>query len=282
MKNLLFTLISIICFISPLKADLGACVVYQAKFYLKDGRVFNGCFEHAGYETWLDEEGKNEFCSDEGVFTLFKQLQRQRARGHQNSESNDQKWPLTIYKSLEAIPLRSVSGKKRSTFQGYGFTTMTDIVLVDSSEIEQLIFWKAEYTEREWLTSQIHKSTKGFMDTLRNKQFWNHTYLDMETDGKDTFLFSDEHPMYGYHFINYNHQINTKELQRLIRLKLKVVQKPSLFYDAYKRDIGIESAAMISNNVSRLMREAYQQKLDEIHQWFRKKGVVMIGVNDTC
>jgi len=271
MKSLLFTLISIICFINPLQADLGSCVVYQAKFYLKDGSIFNGCFEHSGYEVWLDEAGKNEYCSDEGVFTLFKMLQRQTQKSY-----------VRVYKNIEMIPLKSISRTSRTSYSGYGFTALEDIMLLDSSEIEQLIFWKAEYTERDWLTSQIHKSTKGFMDTLRNKQFWNHTYLDLETDNRDTFLFSDKHPMYGYHLINYNPQINQKELQRLIRLKLKIARTPSLFYNTFKQDHGVKNNTMISNNMNRLMQEAYQQKLDDIQQWFRKKGVVMIGVNDTC
>ena len=88
--------------------------------------------------------------------------------------------------------------------------------------------------------------------------------------------------MSDYHFINYNPAINQEELQRLIRLKLRIVKKPSLFYDDYDRDMELKNKTVISKNVKRMRREAFEQKLKQIQQWFRKKGIVMMEVNDTC
>ena len=182
MKKLLLTLISIACFINSLQADLGSCIVYQAKFYLKDGSTFNGCFEYSGYEkeAYFDREteSRNEYCNDEGVFTLFKKLQKRMGESYQRRfpEGPSVSY-VEVYKNLEAIPLRSVGGQNRSTFKGYGFTAQKDIIMLDTSDIEKMVFWDATYTKREWLTSRIHISTKSMFKFLlpENQCFKNLT-----------------------------------------------------------------------------------------------------------
>lgn len=61
MKKLLIFPFVFFLLLSFAHADLGSCTVYHAKFYLKDGRFFNACFEVGGdgLASWLEERNTN-------------------------------------------------------------------------------------------------------------------------------------------------------------------------------------------------------------------------------
>jgi hypothetical protein len=66
MKFILVAFLSFF-YISHLRADLGGCVVYKAKYVLKNGQTVTGWLPISGYEDYASfDEGKqtNKYCGD--------------------------------------------------------------------------------------------------------------------------------------------------------------------------------------------------------------------------
>lgn len=272
MKKVLLLILLFPLFYSNLKADLGSCVVYHAKFYLKNGTVFNGCFEFSGYfeEASLDEKNTNRFCNDKGVFELLKKKQR------------EYYGLVVVYKNLyyvEPLPMRKRQDEEPPQ---YGFVTPSDIVLLDSSDIVQMIFWSAEYSKRYWLTSEIITGTTEMLDTLRHKKYWNSLVFTTEGWESDTISFQEyiDGPYGGYALYNYNPQINVAELKRLVHLKFPVN------YEAITREFNrkhkIKEGQEWTPKQRVLHEEAINRKMQSIKEWFWKKGIVLVAVNGTC
>jgi len=263
MKNLvLLVMFSTIWFTSSLKADLGSCVYYQAKFYLKDGTTFNGGFEVVGYDgpSYLGEENTNEFCNDEGIFKLFKRMQRQYGQRYFDEEYIDY-GKFSVFKNLNYVtPLNR--GKSNKYYNPtYGFITKGDIVYLDSTEIEKMVFWDATYTKRAWLTSEIIVGSEGKPDSLS---------------------FSREETMWGYEIINYNSRNNEEELKRLANLKLSFLVDTQRFYESFKKKNGIAKNEIMNNHLRRKAEEALAKKIQNARDWLWKRGILIIQINGTC
>jgi len=271
-----------------LKADLGSCVYYQAKFYLKDGTSFNGGFEVVGYDgpSYLGQENTNEFCNDAGVFKLFKRMQWEYGRWQIEDEETGEKdanfGKFQVYKNLDYVtPIKR--GKSNRYYKPtYGFIKKGDIVYLDSTEIEKMVFWDATYTQREWLTAEIIVGSQGMLDTIKKEKYWNSIVLDLENSKSDFLAYSLYESMWGYELINYNSKNNEEELKRLAKLKLSFLADTRRFYDAFKKKNGIDKHEIMSNRLRRKAEEALGNKLQNARDWLWKRGVVIIRINGTC
>lgn len=276
MKKALFLFLLVAFQTRELKADLGSCVVYHAKFYLKNGAIFNACFEYSGYERGasLDDKGCNEFCSDAGVFRLFRQKQRE---DYYNNE-------VRVYKNLHYISPRALRKKANNELPVYGFVLTEDMVLLDSGEIQKMVFWKAEYTKRYWLTSEIIIGTNGMLDTLSNEKYWNSVVFSTDSWESDTgkiqyFEYIDG-PMGGYALYNFNPNINIAELKRLIGSKFPIDYQT--FWKEFRRKHKVSPDVSLPPRLERLGNEILEERLQKIKKWFWEKKIVLIAVNGTC
>lgn len=284
MRNLvLLIMFSTVWATATIKADLGSCVYYQAKFYLKDGTTFNGGFEFAGYAgpSYLGQENTNEFCNDEGIFRLFKDMQRQYGQRYfEEADANSGKFP--IYKNFDYVTPIKRGKSNRYYNPTYGFIIKGDIVYLDSTEIEKMVFWDANYTKREWLTSEIIVGSQGMLDTIKNEKYWNSIVLDLENSKPDSLAFSSWDSMWGYELINYNPKNNEQELRRLAKLKLSFLADSRKFYDSFKAKNGLAKSEMMSDSLRRKADKALADKLQNVKDWLWKRGVVIIRINGTC
>ena len=266
--TVLFSLIS-----ATAKADLGSCVVYHAKFYLKNGDVFNGCFEFGSYgeEANLDKNNSNRFCNDKGVFDLFKKKQRENGK-------------VEVYKTLHYVHPRPLHKRKDEYPPDYGFVLEKDKVLLDSNSISKLIFWSAEYSKRYWYTSEVIVGTVGMLDTIRQQRCWNQVIFSTENWETDTITFQGDGimdgPFGGFALYNYNPQINVAELKRLVSLKFPINYEADL--QEFKRKNKVKEGQEWTPKLQRLHEEAVARKLRSVKEWFWKKGILMVAVNGTC
>lgn len=272
MKKLL--LLTILCSLisSTLKADLGSCVVYHAKFYLKNGTVFNGCFEFSSYfeEASLDENNSNRFCNDKGVFDLFKKKQRESGK-------------VEVYKKLHYVHPRPLHKRQGEYPPNYGFVLEKDKVLLDSSSISKLVFGRAEYSKRDWYTSKVIVGTVGMLDTIRQQRCWNQMIFSPDSE-LDIIIFQKygfiNGPYGGFALYNYNPQINVAELKRLILLKFPTNYEA--VSQEFRRKHKVKEGEEWTPRLQRLHEEAVARKLRSVKEWFWKKGVLLVTVNGTC
>lgn len=276
MKEICFPFLLFALLSSQAKADLGSCVLYRAKFYLKNGDSFKGCFEISGYDdnATLDENGTNRYCNNKGVSQLLKMKQRL-GYDHDVSVLREGKdaHKTIVFKNLYYVrptPRRKTTNTRLST---YGLVEPSDIVFIDSNDISKVIFWDAEYTKREWLTSEIIVGSKAMVDSIHQQKYWNsfepsEAALDFEYDNTN------------YCFYNYNAQINEAELMRLIHLKFSVTDEEAL--QRFKSKHHIKATANLPPKLQRLFYKEQAQKQQERRRWFWQKGVLILKVRRTC
>lgn len=280
-KVFLFYLVFL--FWSPfLKADYGNMIVYYAQFHLKDGNTLTGLFEYYDEFMKIDENGSNEYCNDEGIFRLFKQHQKRRASRvvtpYTLSETDFGK--AIVYQKMNVIIPK---GNIRETdiygnFQdgGYGFVEEGDIFFIDSTEVEQMTFLKAEYSRRAWYTSEIAIVPFDTKEVMQNQKYWNQITVRTDSGIKDSLRFSKYTDTWGYHLINYNPQNNIAELKRLANLKLKFLTRPNPYWEALKEEENI------TPEMELMAREKFERDIQVVKDWFWERGIVMVRVNGTC
>lgn len=288
MKKLL--LLIIICFSNAqwAKADYGNCIVYEAKFYLKDGTQFNGSIEVAGdgNMSYLNEDGYNEYTSDEGMFELFKKIQN-KSFNFQNSIGGtfnpDHFNKVIVFKKIEEVLLSSMvkSNKIRYYNPLYGFVNEGDIVYLDSTDVDKIVFWKAKYVKRDWLTSELVLSPNSMIETIKSKQYWNRlsAFHHPETGQLN---FSEQFLDWSIQMINYNPKVNIAELKRLAKLKLKDIYENeeigNRMIEKYTLDLDDKTEDM----KRRIVAECIKRNFQEIREWFWERGILIVQIWGTC
>lgn len=273
MKKLLLLALLLPLFAPSLKADLGSCVVYHAKFYLKNGLIFNGCFEVSGYgiDAYLDENGSNGFCNDKGVFYQLKKKQREFGR-------------VPVFKNLHYVQPRPMRKGSEAELPTYGFVTPEDWVYVDSNDVSKMIFWSVEYSKRYWLTSDIISGSNGLMDTINHQRYWNHLFFTSDDSEKGKIVYNNfdyiDGPYSGFALYNYNAQINLAELKRLVNLKFPVNTEDII--QNFKRKHKIKDGQAWTPKQQQLYEDILNQKAQSLRAWFWKKGILMVAVYGTC
>lgn len=290
MKNLVAVFVLVIFWPVLLKADLGSCVVYQAKFYLKNGNTFNACFESRGYDkgSYLNDHHTNEFCNDEGVFQLLKYLQKNKRYSYSKDAFVQQKADykkMVVFKKLETLVPQKRTKDAHYLHWQYGFVAKEDIIFVDSTEIEKMVFWSATYAKRRWLESEILVCSKELINTITEQKYWNEIYVTVNQ--KDTLNFSkspNSMLMEGYHLINYSPNNNVQELQRLARLKLSFLtnEKQRQFWEKFRKKYGSPIDRIMKKKLERKGHEMIERKVQNAKEWLWKRGIVAIRVNGTC
>ena len=269
-----------------LQADLGTCLMYHAKFYLNNGEVFNGSFEVCGEGefVFLGEDGKNEFCNDEGLMELLNGLHKSDyfwgfSPGFSISENDLDKIP--VVKNFYNVQPKGMNKQMDRELPVFGFVAKKDLIMLDPADLDKVVFWDVEYVQRSWDFSEVVIGSQGMIDTVLTERYWNLIYLDDVSFDLDTLRFSDSGIMSGYILINYNARNNVEELKRLARLKFQSL-KINAFMQEVKKDHGIGEYEPVSDEVYEIFEVRWKQKIQGIKDWFWKRGVVVAYVWTGC
>jgi hypothetical protein len=288
MQKLLIVIITCLSMYQLAKADLGNGLVYEAKYYLKDGSFFKGSIEILGdgNGSYINEDGTNQYTSDEGMMVLFKKIQKlddtwyNRDCGSLNSTTFNK---VAVFKNIEEIVIKGLKHTNRSSYYEsiYGFVNDTDIVYLDSNEIEKIIFWSVNEVKREWLTSEIVFAPEKMIETIQSQQYWNRLTMTDESN-RDSIIFMEDIDAYGIEMINYNSDNNIPELKRLALLKLT----SRLDSETYNKFL-LKKYGQIDDNLSldlknRLLREYRKHHYHDLRKWFWKRGILILDVWGTC
>jgi hypothetical protein len=269
MKKWFFPLMLVALFFQYAKADLGSCVVYHAKFYLKNGDIFNGCFECPGYDeaARLDSNNRNAFCHDKGIFKLFKTRAKNEGA-------------VTVYKNLHYVKVRPMR-KKQEEMAMFGFVEPSEVIYLDSARVSKIIFWHAEYSKRWWITAEIITGSKGMLDTLKNQRYWNHLLFSNEgLSPQEDSIREDpwiDGPYTGYVFYNYNAKINKAELRRLILSKVPRENIYDRFNQYWNKKGNMEKPSKPVD-----LQRFIEKDDSRLRKWFWQRGILIVRINGTC
>ena len=269
-------------------ADMGNCLIYQAKFYLKDGSVFKASFEVISEDNtaYLDENGKNPYTSDEGIMKLIELLisydyLRNDPLAIQLNQDLSNK--IMVYKNLDELELVKMGEKyKTNTYNTiFGFVQKGNIALIDTSEIEKVIFWDAKSSKREWLTSQLVITSASMIQTVKHQQYWTRLKMTGHPE-KDSIVFIEDNITGGYDLINYNSRINKKELIRLAEMKLKPIWHDD-YSDFIIQKYNLNKSQFDSHNLwSETFYMCRQKHFQEICDWFAQRKILIVSTWETC
>ena len=276
------------CIWQTAKADFGNCVIYEGKFYMKNGQVFKGCLTYIGEgeDSILGEDGLNEYCSDKGMLELLKKIQSE--GNFWNWEDGGMQGPddygkVAIYKEIKDFSLKAMQNVQQTqTAEAvYGFVDEDEILFVDSSDVERIVFQEAYYSDRWWLTTELVVGQSEMMKTIQDQQYWNRLTVDLET-GDDTLGFSNEWPIWGIEMINYNAKVNVAELKRLAQLKFEHLTDWKQMEAHVIEKYGIDNSGEDQYSINRCVEEGRERYFQELREWFWERGILIIQVWGNC
>jgi hypothetical protein len=251
----------ILFFLLPafLHADAGGCVVYKAKYVLKNGSSVTAYLPLSGYEdyAYLDEQtNRNAYCSDKAFQQLLnKVIYRQ------------QKKPVFVaYTNLYTVKY----GPAVQHSPACAFTDSSALVSLHLDSIRYTIFLSAkpapwDYPEYAFLILDSATSLR-----LQNQQVVNTSWLHCEpvpepNNAQYTHLFSD------YLVLNLNRELSVADVE----LELKKIH--AAFYDPERKQL--------NEPVEEKRKLLYKAKLAQqkaIMLELRKKGLVLVEQNHVC
>ncbi|MBL7779891.1 MAG: hypothetical protein JNM22_01655 [Saprospiraceae bacterium] len=193
MKLILSFLLSSLFFF-PVSADVGSAVVYKAKFVLKDKTSFIGYVPISGYEVYLDENGRNEHCSDKALQLMLIQ--------HFTQYGTNKL--VKIYDNIHLVS----RGPKENRFS-IGCVDKSKIKTINVFDIKYTVFMDAEYAQYDWYVYGIQEVDSNTMSTIRKHPPVNYEEMLMSTkESEGLGIYAS--------FINFNPDISSAELYRII------------------------------------------------------------------
>lgn len=238
----------------------GSALVYDVKVYLKDGTNFKGCFEMVGDGPgcYLDQNNQNEYTNDSAVFELFKLKQQ-----YQSYNTNDTR--VAIYEEIHIVQPKPINKAfEKMYLPKLGVVEANKTRFLDSTEIDKMVFWEVNYSERDW-TQELLVGPKKMITTLDSAQFWNVANIQYEPS-EDGFGYKvsalglgdevNDDFYEGIFLVNYNDRNNNEELIRLAKLKFRS---------------GWEGEG-----------DDYMMSWAAMKKWFWKRGVLVMELYEGC
>jgi hypothetical protein len=188
--SLLFTLL--LC--SASQADIGATIVYKAKFVLKNGSSFVGYLPISGYDENLDANRRNEYCSDK-AFQMMLINQFSKNAGQE---------PFQVYDHIYLVHC----GQKDQQFF-IGCVDKARIKVLRVRDIKYTVFLDAAYATYEWQVYGIQAVDSSIIEVIRHTPPVNYEKLLLsEVDGEGLGPLAC--------FINFNSDISSSALYQLV------------------------------------------------------------------
>lgn len=179
---------------SALRADVGSTVVYKAKFVLKNGSSLVGYLPIAGYDVYLDSNGRNEHCSDKAFqLMLIKHF----------SQNGDQP-RFSVYDHIYLV-----HHSQKDRVHTIGCVDKTSIQALRVRDIKYTVFLDAVYAPYDWYVYGIQEVDPSVIEVIRRSPPINYEELLLSTtEGEGMGQYAC--------FINFNPDISSSEFYRLV------------------------------------------------------------------
>jgi len=256
-------------------ADLGNSLVYQVEIQLKSNSFIVGYFEIGSYdeEAYLDNNGLNKYCSNEGMMQLVRMKIKRDNYGPDNMPIENSKF--TLYKNIH-YP----GNFKRPTtdMPPFGIVNEKDVLIIDTNDIKKISFIGVKQNKRDWLQSELVIATSNIIDALSFSEPTNLYYQAYGGDDPNEY-------MSGFYVFSYNKNLNEKELKQLVE-------------DYYSRswDLRLNSTKYYKNFTNKLSEKEYKFDKDGFSKFIKGKkkailslrkelllkNIVIIDVWSTC
>jgi hypothetical protein len=262
MKFILVAFLSFF-YISHLRADLGGCVVYKAKYVLKNGQTVTGWLPISGYEDYASfDEGKqtNKYCGDLAFQKLINHLY----------STVYHTYDLTIFKRLDMLKLgKSANQSENPNPNNCVFTDSNSVVKLHLDSVAFTIFIKAKYAEWDYPQVGIEIFDSQTAQMMRDNDVICHTFFSHEPvpeEQNPTYM----HLFDGYFVACFDKSISYLELQRELR---QVSIKFYAFELFYVKNI---------KRTNRKYENLKQEQRAPIFKALQKKGIVFFRVYEIC
>lgn len=262
--------------VSTLKADYGNCVVYHARFQLNNGSAVEGYFEakYLGEYCVLNAKKTNKWCNNSGVFEVYQKVY------------NSSNPTIHVYKKIHYINPRPRYKKPKVRTDIYRYVFPEDMLDIPPAKIRKMTFLSAEYSRGDWMMSGVVVGSAGILDTIKQLQYWQFATLQIASDNQKTRLIflpdsSAKSLDDGCYFIfNYNSQVNMAEIKRLVTLKFSYNR--DALYDQFRARHHIPRDRSCPSDLRKQFEQDMENRQKEALQWLMQRGIVLVGVHDTC
>jgi hypothetical protein len=243
-------------------ADLGGCVVYKAKYVMKDGRTITGFLPLQGHEdyAYLDDATHiNRFCSD----VEFQKLINTVFYAQQKTLN------FKIYKQIHRVNYgRSANQKDSPSPDICAFTDSNSVLSLNLDSIKYTLFISAKNADWAYILTSIQLFDRKTCLMMQNREVVNHTYLFHDpVPESPTYI----HEFDSYLVLNYNKDVS------LITLNQWMKDISDRFYMPELNQI---HAKIKSDN--QLLEVEKERVSSQIIQELRQKGIILIYVQSTC
>lgn len=245
-------------------ADLGGCLVYKAKYVLKDGRTIIGLLPLLSYEdySYLDDKTRtNRYCSDVEFQKLINNVfyaQRKTIN-------------FTIYKEIHLINFGKSASQKDCAYPiRCAFADSNSVIQLNLDSIKYTVFLSVKNADWQYVETSIQLFDNKTCQMLIKNESVNHAFLTHPPEL--------EHPesIYYYYFdtyfvINFNKDISLHELNNEIKAMSKPLYEPEI---NYKNSIMKGQTQIFDHEKSHVVYSLIKN--------LRKKGIIMYRVQQTC
>jgi len=243
-------------------ADLGGCVVYKAKYVMKDGRTITGFLPLLGYEDYAymdDLTHTNRYCSD----LEFQKLINKVFYAQQKTLN------FKIYKQIYRVNFGSSANQKDSPSPDIcAFTDSTSVLSLNLDSIKYTLFISAKNADWAYILTAIQLFDSKTCQMMQKKEVLNHTYLSHEPVAESpTYI----HEFDSYFVLNYNKDISAISLNKWMR---------EISERFYLPELNQIHAKNKSDN--QLLKAEKERVTSQIIQELRQKGIILIYVQSTC
>ncbi len=252
-------------------AEFGSGIIYYANFHLKNGTVFSGGFgvRSETDKAYLDNDGTNRYCNDEGVTMLFKE---QCGTYFEHVSYPHSAFVFKKISIVQPIPSGVIEG---CDFKVYNFILKSDIVILDSNDVQKITFSKVDkYESGIYFGGDVVIGANTIKRTIEKERYFNTAFFYEWEDG-DTLVFNQQKIGSGAYFYNYNKNISIDELQQLVRTKY-VTKWEDEFSKEFAKKHNIKDYYNWPPDLLEKFDREKLKKETELKKYFWKKGILVI------
>lgn len=259
----ILAVVSLLFFATQAFADLGGCVVYKAKYVLKNGQSVTGYLPLTGYDdyAYLDDRTKsNAYCSDKAFQQLLNRIFYQEQK----------KLEFGLFEKLDLVQFSQAASRNHYFTGGYAFTDSSSIRTIHLDSIRYTIFLQAKNAEWDYPEVGIQVLDVKTANMMREQKVVNQAGLSHPSmPGWPGSIY--EHFFEQYDVLNYNKNISQAALEAKLAALSEQFYAPELRY--------IQSKGAMS--AKQFEREKQRVVLPIILK-LREEGIILIQRYMTC
>ncbi len=259
----ILAVVSLLFFATQAFADLGGCVVYKAKYVMKNGQSVTGYLPLWSYEdySYLDEHSQsNAYCSDKAFQQLLNRVFYQEQK----------KLEFGLFEKLDLVQFSQAANRNHSIIHSYAFTDSGSIRTLHLDSIRYTVFLQAKNAEWDYPEVGIQVLDVKTANMMREQKVVNQAGLSHpsmpERPGSNY-----EHYFDQYDVLNYNKNISQAALEAKLAALSKTFYAPELRYIQSK---GAMSAKQFEVEKQRVVLPIILK--------LRAEGIILIQRYMTC